>query len=247
MLTSPCMVITSKRKHSQCCGLRPTEAAEDALKTMFKMAGHGEPATTSSLAQHLRVTPPTVSAMLKRLDAHGLVQRGADHTATLTAHGADHARAVIRRHRLLETFLARVLDVPWDEVHAEADVLEHAVSDRLLVRIDEHLGHPASDPHGDPIPPPSGSHSEQWGQRLDRAHPGVVFRVERVDDRDSAALRYLASIGIGPGVSLEVVERAPFGGPLWLRVDGNEAAVGDQLATLVYGRSEPATTEEAPR
>ncbi len=214
---------------------------------MFKMAGHGEPATTSSLAQHLEVTPPTVSAMLKRLDAHGLVQRGEDHRATLTAHGADHARAVIRRHRLLETFLARMLDVPWDEVHAEAEVLEHAVSDRLLARIDELLGHPATDPHGDPIPPPSGAHSEQWGQRLDRVHQGSVFRVERVDDRDSAALRYLASIGIRPGVRLEVMERAPFGGPLWLGVNGNEAAVGDLLATLIYGRCEPATTEVAPR
>lgn len=213
---------------------------------MFKMAGHGEPATTSSLAQLLEVTPPTVSAMLKRLDAHGLVQRGEDHAATLTAHGADHARAVIRRHRLLETFLARVLDVPWDEVHAEAEVLEHAVSDRLLARIDELLDHPATDPHGDPIPPRSGAHSEQWGQRLDRVHPGSVFHVERVDDQDSAALRYLASIGIRPGVSLEVVERAPFGGPLWLRVNGSEAAVGDLLATLIYGRSEPATTEVVP-
>ncbi len=208
---------------------------------MFKMAGHAEPATTSSLAQHLAVTPPTVSAMLKRLESHGLVQRSEDHAATLTAHGADHARGVIRRHRLLETFLARVLDVPWDEVHAEAEVLEHAVSDRLLARIDEHLGHPATDPHGDPIPPASGAHSEQWGQRLDRIQTGSVFRVERVDDRDSAALRYLAGIGIRPGVSLQVVERAPFGGPLWLRIDGNEAAVGDLLATLVYGRSEPTT------
>lgn len=232
---------TLLRKTYPCCALRHTEAVEDALKVIFKMAGHGEPATTSGLAQHLGVTAPTVSAMLKRLDSHGLVQRGDGHTATLTAHGADHARAVIRRHRLLETFLSRVLDVPWDEVHAEAEVLEHAVSDRLLTRIDEHLDHPAADPHGDPIPPPTGVHSEQWGQRLDCVQAGSVFRVERVDDRDSAALRYLASIGIRPGVSLVVVERAPFGGPLWLRVDGNEEAVGDQLTTLIYGCSAPAT------
>lgn len=215
------------------------------MKTIFKMAGHGEPATTSALAQHLGVTAPTVSVMLKRLGTHGLVTRGADHTVTLTAHGADHARAVIRRHRLLETFLARVLDVPWDEVHAEAEVLEHAVSDRLLARIDEHLGHPAVDPHGDPIPPPTGVHSEEWGERLDRVEAGSVFRVERVDDRDSGALRYLAGIGIRPGVSLEVGERAPFGGPLWLRVDGREEAVGDQLGTLIYGRSAPVATATA--
>lgn len=233
------MVATSPSKSAPCCQLRQTEAVEDALKTIFKMAGHGEPATTSALAQQLGVTAPTASAMLKRLGAHGLVQRGEDHTATLTTHGADHARAVIRRHRLMETFLARVLDVPWDEVHAEADALEHAVSDRLLSRIDEHLGRPAADPHGDPIPPSTGLHSEQWGERLDRVEAGSVFQVERVDDRDSAALRYLAIIGIRPGVSLEVVERAPFGGPLWLRVHGKEEAVGDPLTTLVYGCSSP--------
>jgi DtxR family Mn-dependent transcriptional regulator len=214
-----------------------TEAVEDALKAMFKMAGRGDPVTTSTLAQHLRVTAPTVSVMLKRLAAHGLIERDEDHASTLTAHGDDHARAVIRRHRLLETFLARVLGVPWDEVHAEAEVLEHAVSDRLLARIDEHLGHPAADPHGDPIPPPSGVHSEQWGERLDHAEAGSVFEVERVDDRDSAALRYLADIGIRPGVSLQVGDRTPFGGPLWLRVGGKDEAVGEQLGTLVYGRS----------
>ena len=214
-----------------------TEAVEDALKAMFKMAGRGHPVTTSTLAQHLRVTAPTVSVMLKRLAAHGLIERDEDHASTLTAHGADHARAVIRRHRLLETFLARVLGVPWDEVHAEAEVLEHAVSDRLLARIDEHLGHPAADPHGDPIPPPSGVHSEQWGERLDQVEAGRMFRVERVDDRDSAALRYLASIGIRPGVVLAVVRRAPFGGPLWLRVNGRDEALGEQLTAFVHGRS----------
>ena len=210
------------------------------MKTIFKMVGHGEPATTSALAQRLGVTAPSVSVMLKRLTAHGLVQRDVDQTAALTAHGSDHARAVIRRHRLLETFLARVLDVPWDEVHAEAETLEHAVSDRLLARIDDHLGHPIVDPHGDPIPPPSGVHSEQWGERLSQVKAGSDFRVERVDDRDSAALRYLASIGVRPGVHLEVVERAPFGGPLWLRINGQDEALGEQLTTLIYGKSSAA-------
>ena len=211
------------------------------MKAIFKMVGRDEPTTTSALAQRLGVTAPSASVMLKRLTAHGLVQRDSDQTATLTAHGSDHARAVIRRHRLLETFLARVLDVPWDEVHAEAEVLEHAVSDRLLARIDDHLGHPIADPHGDPIPPLTGAHSEQWGERLSQVETGVEFRVERVDDRDSAALRYLAGIGIRPGVHLEVVERAPFGGPLWLRVNGRDEALGEQLTAFIYGRSSAAT------
>lgn len=227
------------RRPWACCGLAQTEAVEDTLKTIFRMAGQLEPATTSALAVHLGVTAPTVSVMLKRLESHGLVQRGADHSASLTAHGVEHARAVIRRHRLLETFLSRVLGVPWDEVHIEADALEHVVSDRLLARIDEHLGHPTADPHGDPIPPTSGGHSEQWGHRLDGLAAGTVLLVERIDDRDSAALRYLAGIGVRPGVTVEVVERAPFGGPLWLRVDGHEQALGDQLTTLIYGVARP--------
>ncbi len=229
------MAIASDRRAPACCGLTQTEAVEDALKTIFKMAGRSEPVTPSALAAVLEVTPPTISAMLKRLEAHGLVVRGEDHTAALTAHGADHARAVIRRHRLLEAFLAQALDVPWDEVHAEAEILEHAVSDRLLGRIDDYLGHPAVDPHGDPIPPPTGSHSEGWGERLDRTAPGTSFLVERVDDRDSEALRYLAEIGVRPGVTVEVVEQAPFGGPLWLRVEGRGHGLGDQLTALVYG------------
>lgn len=239
------MAYTSTSDPLQCCGLRQTAAVEDALKTIFKLVGHGEPATTSALAQRLGVTAPSVSVMLKRLTAHGLVERDANQAATLTEHGYHHATAVIRRHRLLETFLARVLDVPWDEVHAEAEVLEHAVSDRLLARIDEHLGHPIADPHGDPIPPLSGAHSEQWGERLEQVVAGRVFLVERVDDRDSAALRYLASIGIRPGVRLEVIERAPFGGPLWLRLNGRDEALGEQLTALIYGRSSDAA-EAAP-
>lgn len=216
------------------CEVPLSEAVEDALKTIFKLAGRSEPASTSALALHLRVKPPTVSAMLKRLETHGLVRRD-DGGAELTAHGAEHARAVTRRHRLVETFLSQVLDVPWDEVHAEAEVLEHAVSERLLARMDDHLGRPSHDPHGDPIPPATGHHVEQWGQRLDSVGPGELFLVERVDDRDSAALRYLSRIGMRPGVSVEVSERAPFGGPLWLRVDGQEHALGDVLTTLVYG------------
>jgi DtxR family Mn-dependent transcriptional regulator len=212
-----------------------TEAVEDTLKAIFKLSGRCEPATTTALAEILGVTAPTVSTMLKRLQAHDLVARDAQHAAELTAHGADHARAVVRRHRLLETFLVRVLDVPWDEVDAEAEVLEHAVSDQLLDRIDTLLGHPVADPHGDPIPPAGGGHVEAWGDRLDGVPTGAAFRVDRIHDRDDAALRYLAELGVRPGTVVQVVERAPFGGPLWLRVGGQKRALGDALTTLVHG------------
>ncbi|MGH8883172.1 MAG: metal-dependent transcriptional regulator, partial [Stackebrandtia sp.] len=158
-----------------CCGLTHTKAVEDALRTIFVRSGRGEPVSTSALAAHLGLTPPTVSAMLKRLTQHGLVERADDHHA-LTPHGRKHAQEVVRRHRLLETFLVMVLDLTWDEVHDEADVLEHAVSDRLVDRIDEVLGHPTRDPHGDPIPSPAGRHDEVWGTRLDTVAPGTRFR-----------------------------------------------------------------------
>ncbi|MGH3822187.1 MAG: metal-dependent transcriptional regulator [Pseudonocardiaceae bacterium] len=221
-----------------CCGLTQTKAVEDALRTIFVRSGRGEPISTSALAAHLGLTPPTVSAMLKRLTEHGLLERADDHSALLTPHGRKHAQEVVRRHRLLETFLVTVLDLTWDEVHDEADVLEHAVSDRLIDRIDEVLGHPTRDPHGDPIPSPAGPHDEVWGVRLDMVALGTRFHVERVYDRDSEALRYLADLGVRPGVTIEVLERSPFGGPLWIGLNGQRHALGDPLVCLVHGQEE---------
>ncbi len=229
----------TERRHPACCEVTHTDAVEDALKTIFVLAGRGAAVSTSVLAQELSVTAPTVSIMLKRLESHGLVERTGDHhLAVLTPHGARHARQMVRRHRLLETFLATVLDVPWDEVHAEAEVLEHAVSDGLLARIDNLLGHPTLDPHGDPIPAPGVAHVEAWGQRLDQVGAGVRFRIERIYDRDSAALRYLAELGVQPGVTVEVGEREPFGGPLWVSIGDRRQALGEPLAGLVHGREE---------
>jgi len=220
-----------------CCEHRPSAAVEDTLRTIFVLSGRGEPAATSTLAAELHVTSPTVSGSLKRLAAQGLVERTGDHRAVLTEHGAVHARDVVRRHRLLETFLVEVLGMRWDEVHAEADVLEHAVSDAALERIDVLLGRPARDPHGDPIPPHDrAQHHEEWGTRLDAAPAGSALVVERIYDRDGAALRYLAELGVRPGTRIEVVGRGPLGGPLWVRLDGTDHAIGDRLARVVHGR-----------
>jgi DtxR family Mn-dependent transcriptional regulator len=224
------------RSSRACCGLAPTAPAEDALRTIFVLAGRGDPVSTSALARHLQVTAPTVSSMLRRLAEHGLVERAEDHRASLTPHGAGHARHVVRRHRLLETFLVQVVGLATHEVHAEADALEHAVSDRLLDRIDEILGRPTYDPHGDPIPRAGDAHVEGWGTRLDDAAVGGKFRVERVQDWDDAALRHLTELGVVPGVTLIVLERAPFGGPLWVRFDGRDHALGEPLARLVHGQ-----------
>jgi DtxR family transcriptional regulator, Mn-dependent transcriptional regulator len=223
------------RSSRACCGLAPTAPAEDALRTIFVLSGRGGPVSTSALARQLRVSPPTVSIMLRRLEEAGLVDR-TDHLTTLTPHGDRHARHVVRRHRLLETFLVQVVGLRPDEVHTEADALEHAVSDRLLERIDTILGRPDHDPHGDPIPRSGESHVEGWGTRLDEAAVGGEFRVERVQDWDAVALRQLLDLGVVPGLTLVVLERAPSGGPLWVRFDGRDHALGEPLTRLVHGR-----------
>ena len=224
-----------RRAESSCCSIAHTEVVEDYLKTVFKLGTPGA-ATTSGLAGELGVAAPTASAMLKRLEASGLVTRLGDHRVELTEHGLRHALAVVRRHRLLEMFLAQVLQVPWDEVHAEAEILEHALSPQLEQRIDALLGRPTRDPHGDPIPPASGPHVEDWATPLTVAPAGSRFEVERVSDRDSEVLRYLALLGIRPGAQLAVVEWAPFGGPLWVELDGTRHALGSVVVHAVHGR-----------
>jgi DtxR family Mn-dependent transcriptional regulator len=216
--------------------MQTTRATEDCLKTIYGLATSGEPVTTGGLARRLGVSSPSVSAMIRRLESELLLQRPKGSQLRLTEPGRRAALRVVRRHRLLETFLASALDVPWDEVHAEAELLEHALSDRLEERIDIALGRPTRDPHGDPIPPRDGSHEEDWGQRLPDLAAGTRFLVERVSDRDSEALRYLGSRGVVPGAVLELQEREPFGGPQWVLVDGTRHALGAPLTRLVHGR-----------
>jgi DtxR family transcriptional regulator, Mn-dependent transcriptional regulator len=213
-----------------------TDAVEDYLKTIYRLSTEGHDVTTGAIAERLGVSSPSVSAMVKRLVEGDLAERPGPREVRLTPGGEREALRVVRRHRLLETFLAQVLAVPWDEVHAEAEVLEHALSERLEQRIDAVLGHPTRDPHGDPIPPPDGGHQEDWGAPMDSVEPGARFVVERVSDRDSAALRYLGELGIVPGVEVVVEAQAPFGGPLWVRVGDERHALGATLARSVHGR-----------
>ncbi len=213
-----------------------TRASEDFLKAIYALTTTGEPVTTGGLAHRLGVSSPSVSAMIRRLEGELLVERPRGAELRLTEPGERAALRVVRRHRLLETFLAHALDLSWDEVHAEAELLEHALSDRLEECIDVALGRPTHDPHGDPIPPRDGRHDEHYGDRLDAVAVGTVFLVQRVSDRDSEALRHLGARGVVPGAQLEVVEREPFGGPLWVVVQGERLALGAPLARLVHGR-----------
>jgi DtxR family Mn-dependent transcriptional regulator len=214
---------------------------ENYLKAIFDLTYRGTPVTTGALATELGVSSPSATAMLKRLEQTDLVERPDARLVRLTDRGERAALQVVRRHRLLETFLTEVVGLSWDEVHVEAERLEHALSERLEQRIDELLGHPARDPHGDPIPPRDGAHREDWGEPLATAAAGDRFRVDRVSDRDSDALRYLGELGVRPGVVLRVDEVAPFGGPVWIVLDDGDSgtarhALGTPLTHLVHGR-----------
>ncbi len=223
-----------------------TASVEDYLKTIWKLGSRGERVTPATVAAGRDVSGPSASIMLRRLVEAGLVVRGPASEILLSPRGEAAALRVVRRHRLLETFLVQVCGLSWDEVDEEAEVLEHVLSPRLEARIDDLLGHPARDPHGDPIPAARADrHDDDWPDPLTGAAEGVSFLVERVSDRDPAALRHLAAAGVRPGAVLEVGRQEPFGGPRWVTVqpmDGTATgtpavvALAPGLVALVHGR-----------
>lgn len=209
---------------------------EDYLKAIFRLEADTGVVTTTAVAGRLGVAGGSASGMVGRLEAAGLVARHADHHITLTEPGRLAALRVVRRHRLIETFLHTIVGVPWHEVHAEAEVLEHALSDRLEARIDELLGHPRTDPHGDPIPPVDGrGHAEAWAQRLSEVPVGATLHVERVSDQDPEALVYLAELGLRPGAMVRVERIDPFDGPVWVELAGTSHALSPTLARIISG------------
>jgi DtxR family Mn-dependent transcriptional regulator len=208
-----------------------TPAIEDYSKEIFALESRGdEPVSTNALAERLGITPGSVSAMLKRLDELGLITHVPYRGVRLTEDGRRIALEVIRHHRLLESYLAEALGMPWDRVHAEAEVLEHVLSDDLEALIAEKLGHPTVDPHGDPIPTADLELEEPVTDRMESLQPGDEGLFVRVSDSDPEMLRYLAERGISPGDRFAVRERQPFGGPLFVRFGEREHAIGGQLA-----------------
>jgi DtxR family transcriptional regulator, Mn-dependent transcriptional regulator len=222
-----------------CCEATRSEAMGKYLRAIYLLGFKAPTVSTSEVAARLGVAPPSVSAMLRRLDAAGMLAASGSGGIALSEHGQRHAREVLRRHRLIEAFLVQAAGMGWDEVHEEAEALQLVVSDLLIDRIDVALGHPDRDPHGDPIPQPDGEHVEDWPPALADAPEGASFRVERVSDEDSTALQYLGELGIRPGVVLRVLEREPFGGPQWVEVGGQRRAMGALLTHLVHGAAGP--------
>ena len=208
-----------------------TEAVEDYAKAIYTLERRAErPVGTSALAARLGVSPGTVTAMLKRLAELGLAEHEPYRGVTLTEAGERVALEVIRHHRLIEAYLAEALDMPWDQVHDEAEVLEHYISEQLEERIATALGDPAVDPHGDPIPDRGLALTTEDGVRLDELAEGDSGTFSRVSDSDPEMLRYLDRRGIHPGAEITVRDHEPFGGALMVLVDGTAHAIGEELA-----------------
>lgn len=188
---------------------------QDYLKVIWgAQEWDGGSITTSEIAEMLSVTPSSVSGNLKRLARDGLIEYEPYGAIELSAQGRAEAVRMVRRHRLLETYLVARLGYGWDEVHEEADQLEHSISDRLLARMDADLGHPSTDPHGDPIPAPDGSVARPDAGRLSDLGEGRCGRIARISDRDPGLLRYLDARGIGLGTHLHVDARSEAAGVL---------------------------------
>ncbi|MFC4565452.1 metal-dependent transcriptional regulator [Nocardiopsis mangrovi] len=204
---------------------RPSTSVEDYVKVIYDLQERGSgPVTISAMAERLSVSNSSVSGMLRKLGELGLVEHRRYGDVRLTDTGAKAALAVLRRHRLLETYLVAALGYSWDEVHDEAEILEHVVSDLFVDRIADHLGDPVVDPHGDPIPTRDGQVVERDTRLLSEAETGTNGVIVRVNDSDPDLLRYLSEQRIGIGMRIKVVERQPFGGSLVVRV----GASGDQ-------------------
>jgi DtxR family transcriptional regulator, Mn-dependent transcriptional regulator len=218
-----------------------TPAVEDYLKAIYQLSEEGEAVSTSAIAERLGIAPGSVTGMLKRLAEAGLVEHTRYYGARLTGDGTENAVRTIRRHRILELFLVDVLGYTWDRVHDEAERLEHAVSDELIDRMAAVLGGPTADPHGAPIPEAGSEFHEERLPSLADLDAGDHATLRRVPDEDPAALRYLAELDLRPGAELEVVDVAPFSGPLRILINGREQVVGRELARHV--KVEPRTDD----
>ncbi len=206
-----------------------SRSTEDYLKAIYEIESSGQPAQTSAIAQALEVAPPSVSGMVKRLSETGLLEHVPYHGVQLTDDGRRAALRMVRRHRILESYLTSKLGYDWDSVHEEAERLEHAVSDELIERMAMALGSPQYDPHGAPIPTREGHVEEQELVSLAHIPVGEIAELRMVGDRDPEMLRFLASLGLKPGVVFAVISRQPFRGPVTIRVHGESRKIEDTV------------------
>jgi DtxR family Mn-dependent transcriptional regulator len=208
-----------------------SSAIEDYAKAIFALqSDRADSVSTTAIAERLGVTAASASGMVKRLGELGLVDHAPYRGVTLTDEGRRVALEVMRHHRLLELYLVKSLGVPWDRVHAEAEVLEHVLSEELEELIAAKLGNPTHDPHGDPIPTRELELDEDPTQSLQSLEAGARGTFARVSDSEPDMLRFLAQRGIAPGDSFEVIDKQPFDGPLFVRFGDNVQVLGGALA-----------------
>ena len=216
----------------------PSLTTENYIKAIYQLAGHGgeETASTGAIAAKLAVSPGSVTAMLKTLRDADLVRYEPYEGVQLTDSGKRLALRVLRRHRLIELFLVQTLELPWDEVHEEAEHMEHAVSDRLIDHIDAHLGFPDSDPHGDPIPKSDGTVEMSEGESLTLINEGHGFELVRVLDQSSDFLRFLTQSGLELGAKGRVIHHAAHAATTTIEVNGSitvlSVGVADKLIVI---------------
>lgn len=210
------------------------QAIEDYLKTIYMLAQDESPVSTSRIAEARDVKPASATSMIKRLANLKMVNYEKHYGVTLTSAGEKLALEVIRHHRLIELYLMEALGFSWDEVHEQADILEHVISEKLEERIAAALNHPEFDPHGDPIPAKDGSMALVDVELLSTVSAGQTVWVRRIlDDANSELLRYLADMGLTPGTAVTVQTVAPFEGPLTLLIDDEAKVIGRNVAASV--------------
>ncbi len=211
-----------------------TRAQEDYLKALYQLHGDQRPVPTRDLAQRLGISSPSVSEMVTRLTAQGLVEHDRYKGQQLTREGRKVALELVRHHRLLEMFLVQVLGYSWDEVHDEAERLEHVISERMEQRIFELLGRPELDPHGHAIPSASGKVRSLSERPLSECRAGEKVVVQGVSDEDAARLRELERRGLMPGTHLEVVSVSEYESPIVVRIKGKRVSVPLGLARAIF-------------
>jgi DtxR family Mn-dependent transcriptional regulator len=209
----------------------PTATLEEYLEAIYKISQSG-PVRPTMIAESMGVSGPTVTATLRRLEAHDYVSRqGTD--VLLTAEGTSRALDIVRRHRVAETFLVQTLGLDWDAAHEDACLLEHALSPRVLEALERFLDNPEVCPHGHPIPNADGSIAKVTGEPLCDVPAQKAVRVLRVAEDNDELLGYVGSLGLRPGALVTVAESAPFDGPLTLDIGGVRTAIARDVARLV--------------
>ena len=210
-----------------------TRSVEDYLKAIYQLSPEGRPASTSEIAHLLALSPPSVTGMVKRLSEHGLLEHVPYRGVQLTDEGRRAALRMVRRHRLIEAYLVEFLGYSWDTVHEEAERLEHAVSDTMVERMATALGNPVVDPHGDPIPTADGSIHEPACTALSDVPVGETVEIHRVHESQPERLRYIASLGLRPGVWVKVLDRQQFDDLVTIEVGGDRHVIGRELGHVL--------------